>query len=113
MVDKVIRDGMVAVLVSRGYGAGWSSWDYEGNEQMLFDPVMVAILEKYETVSDPEKKWDELETYAKEKYPDAYLGGIDGLTVEWLPVGTIFKIREYDGAESLEIFDNGKGWLTA
>lgn len=26
-MDKVIRDGMVAVIYSPGYGAGWSSWN--------------------------------------------------------------------------------------
>lgn len=26
MVDKYIENGKVAVLVSKGFGAGWSSW---------------------------------------------------------------------------------------
>ena len=26
MSDKVIRDGKVAVIISPGFGAGWSTW---------------------------------------------------------------------------------------
>ena len=26
-IEKVVRDGKVAVLVSPGYGAGWSTWN--------------------------------------------------------------------------------------
>jgi hypothetical protein len=34
-MDKVIRDGKVAVLYSPGYGAGWFSW--HGIEELLYD----------------------------------------------------------------------------
>ena len=26
-IDKAINDGMVAILYSPGFGAGWSSWN--------------------------------------------------------------------------------------
>lgn len=28
-VEKYIKDGMVAVAISPGYGAGWSSWEHD------------------------------------------------------------------------------------
>ena len=31
MVEKLIRNGEVAVIVSLEYGAGWSSWNKEVN----------------------------------------------------------------------------------
>lgn len=40
----------------------------------------------------------------KENWP--YDGGMDDLEIEWLPVGTRFKINEYDGKESLETLDD-------
>ena len=93
-MEKLIRDGKVAVLVSRGYGAGWSTWNY-ANPEMLFDPVIAQMLLD-------EKSGDEIVEYGSKKYPDAYFGGVDGLYVKWIPQGTLFRIDEYDGAESVE-----------
>ena len=91
-MEKLIIDGKVAVLVSHGYGAGWSTWEHD--ERMLFDPVLAQML--LDGAGD-----DKIEKVAKERYPDAYLGGLDGLTVHWVPVGTRFRIEEYDGSEGL------------
>lgn len=92
-MKKLIKDGQVALLVSQGYGAGWSSW---GKDDMVFEPVVAQML------IDNTVKEDILD-YIEDKYPDFYTGGLDGLVVEWLPEGTPFKIDEYDGAESLSI----------
>jgi hypothetical protein len=93
-MEKLVKDGMVAVLVSRGYGAGWSTWmsDYP---ECLFDPVLAQMI-----IDGADEM--EIATVAQKRYPDAYLGGLDGLDVEWLPVGTKFRVDEYDGAESIE-----------
>ena len=42
-MEKLIVDGKVAVLVSRGFGAGWSTWmsDYP---ECVFDPVLAQML---------------------------------------------------------------------
>ena len=43
VAERVVRDGRVAVLVSPGFGAGWSTWaDRELRERLLFDPEVVA-----------------------------------------------------------------------
>ena len=44
MMEKVIRDGKVAVLYSPGYGAGWYSW--HDIEDLLYDPAVVEMVEK-------------------------------------------------------------------
>jgi len=102
-MNKVIRDGKVAVLVSPGYGAGWSTWAYAGDEDnrdfMLFDPTLVAMVERGDSV-------EAIESYVTAIHPHTYCGGADDLTIEWLPVGTAFRIHEYDGSESLEIRDD-------
>ena len=91
-MDKLIRDGKVAVLVSGEYGAGWYSWNHK--EQMLFDPVIAQmLLDGVDT--------DLIFKEAKGRYPDVYLGSVDGLDVEWIDVGTEFHIYEYDGSETL------------
>jgi len=93
-MNKLIRDGKVAVLVSPGYGAGWSSWNPDTVE-LLFDPAIVELVEH--------NKWEELDVYVKLKYPGIYDGGMRDLEIEWLPVGTEFIIKEHDGAETIEI----------
>ena len=102
-MNKVIRDEKVAVLVSPGYGAGWSTWSYCVEEDdpgfMMFDPTLVDMVERGASV-------EEIEAYVKSKYPGGYYGGADGLTIQWLPVGTAFRIHEYDGSESVEIRDD-------
>jgi len=102
-IPKLIRDGEVAVLYSPSYGAGWYTWNYE-HPEIIFDPGIVDLVEN--------EKWDELNTYTELKYPDIYKGGMSDLKVMWLPEGTLFRINEYDGSESIELKENDN-WLVA
>lgn len=93
MTDRFYREnGDIAVLVSHGYGAGWSSW-VTGNN-CIFDPGLVQL------VLDGAPETDML-AYCEDRWPGEYFGGLDGLRVHWVPPGTRFRIDEYDGAESL------------
>ena len=103
-MEKVVRNGLVAVLVSPGFGAGWSSWNPLVRE-LMFDPVIVAMVEdgtNAETIA----------AYCEAKYSDGYFGGASDLIVEWVPVGTQFRVHEYDGSETLE-FKDVLPWVTA
>lgn len=105
-MNKVVRDGKVAVLVSPGFGAGWSTWaDSEVSEIMLFEPEVVAWVEGGKKGTFPN---------LEEKYPDSYFyeGGVNDLQIEWVPVGTRFRIQEYDGSETL-ILESEEIWFTA
>jgi hypothetical protein len=102
-VNKLSLDGKVAVLYSPGFGAGWYTWN-QTVPQILFDPAIVKMVEK--------EQWDKLKTYVTLKYPDIYTGGMDGLKVAWIPEGTLFKINDYDGSESIELKEN-EDWLVA
>ena len=97
-MDKVIRDGMVAVLYSPGFGAGWSTWNTE-HPAMLYDPTVVAWVES----GKPKDALARLEATLDEKYPRCYLGGMHDLQIEWLPVNTFFQVTEYDGFEKIEV----------
>ena len=104
MMEKLIRDDKVAVLVSPGFGAGWSTWDHTYGEDLIFDPVLAAYID--------EGKMDEAKTYVTMRFPEAYDGGVEYLVVHWVPVGTAFRIHEYDGSESIEVKDK-MDWVVA
>lgn len=92
-MEKYIKDGMVAVLVSPGFGAGWSSWDHKDGRDILFDHRLVeAFLEggSQAVIQLSEELWGEDSPYA---------GGADELQVEWIPQGEMFYLHEYDGNE--------------
>ena len=103
-MDRVVKDGHVAVLCSAGYGAGWYSWNQEYGKKLLFDPGTVDLVLA--------GKWEELESYLTLKYPGAYFGGVRSLDVVWVPVGTEFRIVEVDGAESIILKDEDD-WIVA
>jgi len=42
-MQKVIRDGKVAVLISPGFGGGWHTWNHV--DELLFHPVLVNMVE--------------------------------------------------------------------
>jgi hypothetical protein len=99
-MEKVIRNGEVAILISQEFGAGWYSWNTE-HQQLLFHPKLVEIVEqnKANQINDD---------WVKENLgiENIYCGGAYSLKIHWLPVGTAFKVDEYDGAESLETIDD-------
>lgn len=98
-MEKVIRDGKVAVLISHGFGAGWYTWNTQ-HKELLFHPKIVEMVEQ--------NRNDEIDDdWVKENLGiDIYAGGSDGLTIYWLPVGTAFYVEEYDGSESLRTIDD-------
>ena len=103
-MDKKIKDGMVAVLYSPGFGAGWSTWNPD-LPQLLFDPVIVQMVE--DRVTD-----ETIELYCKSVYGDKYFGGSEDLAIEWVPQGTEFVVHEYDGGETI-VLKNTMKWITA
>ena len=98
-MEKVIRDGKVAVLISQGWGAGWYTWNTD-YQQLLFHPKLVEMVEqnKRNEIND---QWI-LENLGI----DMYAGGSDGLEIHWLPIGTIFCIEEYDGFETIRTIED-------
>lgn len=94
-MEKLERDGKVAVLVSHGFGAGWSTWNSEHRETLCMDAEIVqAVLD-----ADIARAV----RIAKEKCGDFYEGGASGLEVHWVDKGAAFEIEEYDGSESLHV----------
>lgn len=104
-IEKLIRNGCVAVLYSPGFGAGWSTWASEDAEALLFDPQIADLVDQGAV------GWQEqAESIANIKYPDQYLGGLQDLQVAWIPQGAEFLVREYDGSESIELKEKVAWW---
>jgi hypothetical protein len=101
-MDKVIKDGKVAVLISYGFGAGFYTW--EAPIEAIFDPKLVGLVES--------EDYDGANEYVRNTYPGVYTGGVGDLVVVWIDEGEDFIINEYDGNESIQ-FKNETQWITA
>jgi hypothetical protein len=102
-MNKLVVEGKVAVLYSPSFGAGWYTWNGETPE-ILFDPAIAQLV--------IEEKFDELETFVELKYPGICKLGMMDLEVQWIPEGTLFKVVEYDGSESIEYKEDNE-WIVA
>lgn len=101
-MEKVIKDGKVAILYSPGFGAGWSTWnDDTVGQKMIFHPKLVELVEE-----DRQNEITEefVQTLFNTKDYICILGASD-LRITWLPEGTSFYIDEYDGSESIVTSD--------
>ena len=98
-MEKVIRNGKVAVLYSPGFGAGWYSWNER--KELLFHPKLVEMVENNRQ-SEITQQWVEENL----GIDNVYCGGADDLQIKWLDEGTAFIINEYDGSESIETLEN-------
>lgn len=98
---------MTKILISPGYGAGWSTWNDGDEEFLLKDPTLIEMAER----GAPES---EVKAYIASKFPDLnfYTGGWDQIEVRELPAGTQFIVTEYDGYEGIQINTETK-WVTA
>ncbi len=93
--DRFLQDGKVAVLYSPGYGAGWSTWNTEHKEFLLFNKRLVqAVLD-----NNRSKAARIAESHCK----DIYAGGADDLRIMWLDPNDKFRVQEYDGSERIEL----------
>jgi hypothetical protein len=92
------EEGQVAVLISPGFGAGWSTWGGDAAEAMVFDSRLVdyVLLNGAEGLGE----------YALSLSYDSYMGGAGDVEVIWVDAGTRFVIEEYDGSESIRTFED-------
>lgn len=104
-----------AVLVSGGFGAGWSTWE---GEELAYDKRVVEFWlghknnkewmntvsqSKYSSVIPQSKANKEAVAFFYSiGYEDCpYMGGFSSIHLEWVPRGKEWIIEEYDGSESL------------
>jgi hypothetical protein len=110
---KVVRDGKVAVLYSPGFGAGWSTWNPALDGLLVFCPALVAAVEAGTHVDLSDEAVAALLGLDLTSNDDfLYTGGLSQVEIAWVPVGARFEISEYDGSESVRVFDESE-WLVA
>lgn len=97
-MDRVIKDGMVAVLVSPGYGAGFHTWNDIPN--LCFCPYIVNHILNGTEDEINESGIKKFYNLAKDEWVSTL--GLDAVVIEWLPQGTQFTIDEYDGKETIQ-----------
>lgn len=89
----------IGVVVSPRYGAGWSTWNAEIEEFLCLDALIVDAVLK--------KDWEAVLKRIEAVHPNVgvYDGGLENCVVEWVPEGSLFRIDEYDGFETVVLFD--------
>ena len=119
------ENGYLEVLVSYGYGAGWSTWDGSENIDLATDKRIVdfvksdafknndiqATREFFKTLGISIFDSDE-DDEDDDKYEHIYGGGFFDCRIVKVKPGSLFRIKEYDGAESIEYFDENN-WKKA
>jgi len=84
----------VGIIYSPGYGAGWSTW---GEEDQALDQELAKAIDC--------GNYKEAKVIASKNWPEACLGGLGDCKVEWVDLGTTFRIDECDGYETLRLSD--------
>lgn len=103
MIEKYYNEnGQVGVIVSPGYGAGFSTWAHD--PQICFDKDIIELV-----LNDDMVKIAKLMV---EKYPKDFFS-CRQLRVEFLEPGTVFRINEYDGFEELVVINYPNDFLIA
>jgi hypothetical protein len=123
--EKLITStGNTAIAYSPGYGSGWST-ERNNNKQMVFDSRLIQLIlsdyyksnfnGKQEHLIQSKDKDYIIEFLGSVFYNIEYLPSISSfcdLRVEFIPQNTHFTIEEYDGSESIKIF-NPNEYFTA
>ena len=119
-VELYEKGGAYGVLVSPGYGAGWSTW---GWAELAYDKRVVefwlAHKDDREWMRQLDARWDETPAlddarafFASIGYEECpYMGGFVSCRLEFVKPGEPWKIREYDGYEHLETLESA-GFIT-
>ena len=92
-----------AVLVSSGWGAGWSTWN---TPRLAYDKRVVDLFLSGYRVTNAGAGHDQGdERLCSWGYAKPYWGGWNQIHVEWIPFGVKWRLTEYDGNEAIEYLD--------
>ncbi len=94
---------MSEILYSPGFGAGWFTWNPRRPE-CLTDPEIIAAVKAGDRAA--------AQSLAEGKWPDGFWAGARDLEIKTLATGTMYRVVEYDGSESVETYGSGE-WMTA
>jgi len=121
----VAEDGSVAVLLTGDYGGGWSTDTYDSiiKHKLMFDSriALYVLSDEYKNtfthkyVRNEKLNKDKLkkiyqdlmnDVFSDTDFDSSYLfSSFANLRVTFIPKDTLFRIDQYDGAESIVLFD--------
>lgn len=98
------KNGKVGVLVSPGFGAGWSTWNCP---QLAYDKRVIEywLNHKKDDLLFGEEASKAEELFNSWGYKGVYFGGFKNLVLKWVVKGEPFRISEYDGFEELKMLN--------
>lgn len=113
-------DGLIEILISPGYGAGWSTWN-NNSINLAVDKRIIDYFKKNGTgaskkrclLETPEYKEfkNDLKTFLESiGYKDVYCGGWKDIVVKTVKPNCKFRIYEYDGLEELITYEEDTLW---
>ena len=103
----------IAILVSPGFGAGWSTWN---DRNLAYDRRVIkwwltykdhdAYMKELDKFKDNPVKEATEQLFRSWGYDHVYFGGVNDIShLTWVDCERPFRITEYDGAESVEFLD--------
>lgn len=98
MTERYINsEGLVGVMVSPGYGAGFHTWN--NIPELCFDKDIITMILEDKPILEIEKFTED--KYSK--YGGDYVSttGLSSVEIVWLEQGTQFIFEVYDGSESI------------
>ena len=105
-MKKFINNNEVAVIFHNDYGRGWSD-RYDGTDHLFnYDIVQWILNGKKQGV----EKVLIVQIFGDGSY--YFEETIQDLEIAWVPVGTKFRVHEYDGKERV-ILENEETWFIA
>lgn len=95
-------NGEIGVVISVGYGAGWSTWAFEPEnaELLMFHPQLVDYILHADTI-EPEEVKNILSGINDNFFMSLREEDYKNLTVVWVKKGEMFYVEDYDGYESI------------
>lgn len=100
------KDKKIEILISPGYGAGWSTWNNQ-SINLAVDKRIIDFFKKNGKDVEHEKLKNFLNSIG---YNDVYVGGWKKLVIEKISPNERFRIDEYDGSESLIPYGEDEIW---
>ena len=108
----ITTEGRTIVLYSPSYGSGWSSWaPGEFAYQLLFDSRIILFLLSRNYTCNDKTYYEFMKTIMPELIIPQF-ETFENLHIKYIPEHTMFRINEYDGAESVEIFNPKSYYLS-
>lgn len=93
-MEKLKKDGRVAVVISVGYGVGWTTCNDPQHAEFLAMDARIA-----QAVLDGQNEM--AIKAAQSVVPDLDYSGGGDLQIEWVEEGRKFSVVECDGSESI------------